>query len=65
MGTRAGMIVGNQYRFYMLNMYIKGFNQGKLGYASALGWVYIVIVAVTIGLVFKFAEHYVYYEEGR
>jgi multiple sugar transport system permease protein len=66
LGTGAGSLrIGSQYRFYMLNMYINGFTQGKLGYASALGWVYIVIVAVTIGLVYKFAEKYVYYETGR
>lgn len=51
-------------RFYLLNVYVNGFQQGRLGYASALAWVLFFISAIIVIIVYKYSERYVYYEEG-
>jgi len=51
-------------RFYLLHVYIKGFVQGRLGYASALAWVLAIISAIVVIIVYNTSEGYVYYEEG-
>ena len=51
-------------RFYLLHVYVKGFQQGRLGYASALAWVLAIISAIAVILVYNSSERYVYYEEG-
>jgi multiple sugar transport system permease protein len=52
-------------RFYLLHVYMKGFQQGRLGYASALAWVLTIISAIAVIIVYNSSERYVYYEEGR
>ena len=51
-------------RFYLLHVYMKGFQQGRLGYASALAWVLAIISAVVVIIVYNTSERFVYYEEG-
>ena len=51
-------------RFYLLHVYMKGFQQGRLGYASALAWVLTIISAIAVIIVYNSSERYVYYEEG-
>lgn len=50
-------------RFYLLNVYVAGFQQGRLGYASALAWILFFISAIIVVIIYKRSERYVYYEE--
>jgi multiple sugar transport system permease protein len=52
-----------QLRFYLLHVYITAFQQGQLGYASALAWILTIIAAVVVIIVYNSSEKYVYYEE--
>lgn len=51
-------------RFYVLHLYIMAFQEGKMGYGSALAWVLVIIAAVIVVIAFKLFERRVYYEEG-
>jgi multiple sugar transport system permease protein len=51
-------------RFYLLHVYVKAFQQGRLGYASALAWVLFLLSAIIVFIIYKRSERYVYYEEG-
>ena len=55
-GTRESL------RFYLINLWSEGFGQGRLGYASALAWVLIVLAAVVIITIFRTSGRWVYYE---
>jgi multiple sugar transport system permease protein len=60
--TRFGP--GSKYlRFYTLHIYIKAFQQGRLGYASALAWILFFISAIVVFIIYKRTERFVYYEE--
>lgn len=48
--------------FYTLYLYDKGFGDFQMGYASALAWVLLIIVAVFTALNFLAAKHWVFYE---
>ena len=55
---------GSKYlRFYLLHIYIKGFQQGRLGYASALAWILFFISAIVVFIIYNRTERFVYYEE--
>jgi len=47
--------------FYTLYLYIVGFGQLQMGYASAMAWVLLVGVAVITGALFATARYWVYY----
>jgi multiple sugar transport system permease protein len=51
-------------RFYVLHLYISAFQEGRMGYGSALAWVLVVIAAVAVIIAFNAFERRVYYEEG-
>ncbi len=51
-------------RFYVLHLYISAFQEGRMGYGSALAWVLVVIAAVAVVIAFNAFERRVYYEEG-
>jgi multiple sugar transport system permease protein len=51
-------------RFYVLHIYIMAFQEGKMGYGSALAWILVIIAAVVVVLSVKLFERRVYYEEG-
>lgn len=60
--TRSGP--GSKYlRFYLLHIYIKAFQQGRLGYASALAWILFFISAIVVFIIYNRTERFVYYEE--
>jgi len=61
-GSRGGR--GSALLFYLLNLYNEGFRNGRFGYASALAWVLVIIAAISIILLFKSSERWVYYEMG-
>ncbi len=48
--------------FYTLYLYINAFNNFQMGYASAMAWVMLLILAATSGLIFLSARRWVYYE---
>lgn len=52
----------NKTLFYQLYVYQQGFKQFKMGYASALSCVMLVIITVLTALVFKSSDAWVYYE---
>lgn len=48
--------------FYALYLYTRAFNDFQMGYASAMAWVLLVIVAFFTALVFKSSSAWVFYE---
>jgi multiple sugar transport system permease protein len=58
-GQGAG--VNNAGLFYVLNIYIQGFTELNMGYASALAWVLFLIVLLLTLLIFKSSALWVYY----
>ncbi len=64
MGGASRWGTSRHLRFYLLHVYLKAFQQGKLGYASALAWVLAIISAVTVIIIYNTSERYVYYEEA-
>lgn len=53
--------------FYTLYLYQKGFTEFRMGYASAMAWVLVVVIAIVTGIVFRTARIWVFYsgEEQR
>ena len=49
--------------FYTLYLYIKGFKQFSMGYASAMAWILLVIIAIITWLMFRVSDKWVYYNE--
>ncbi len=49
---------------YVLYMYQRGFVYFEMGYASAMAWIMLIIIAVLSALVFKSSTHWVHYESG-
>ncbi|WP_274650115.1 carbohydrate ABC transporter permease [Paenibacillus humicola] len=69
--TKAFIISGgtggpiNSTLLYSLYLYIKGFTFMEMGYASAMAWLLLVIVAAFTGLLFLSSRYWVYYSDGR
>jgi multiple sugar transport system permease protein len=61
-GTRGGP--ANATYFYVLHIYNRGFLDSEMGYASALAWVFFVIVMAFTALQFWAQKHWVHYEGG-
>ena len=59
-GSRGG--TSDSLLFYLINLWNEGFRNGRLGYASALGWVLIIVAAIAILVLFRTADRWVYYE---
>lgn len=49
--------------FYTLYLYQKGFAQFDMGYASALAWLLVVIIAVFTAINFFAAKYWVFYDD--
>lgn len=49
--------------FYTLYLYIKGFRQFEMGYASAMAWVLLVIVGTITAFMFGVVQKLVYYDD--
>lgn len=54
----------NASLFYILNVYNQAFTDNSMGYAAALAWILFLIVALCVGIVFRFSNRWVYYEGG-
>ena len=48
--------------FYALYLYRRAFAYFDMGYASAMAWVLLIIIAAVTALVFKSSQYWVYYE---
>jgi multiple sugar transport system permease protein len=59
-GTQGG--VGGSLRFYLINLWNQGFRNGRMGYASALAWILVLMAAVIILVIFRTSNRWVYYE---
>jgi len=66
--TQAFIITGGTGRpldttlFYALYLYKRAFENYQMGYASAMAWVMLVVVALLTAIVFWTSSHWVYYE---
>ena len=49
--------------FYTLYLYIRAFRQFSMGYASAMAWVLLVIIALITRVLFIIADKWVYYDD--
>jgi multiple sugar transport system permease protein len=69
--TKAYIISGgsggpiNSTLLYSLYLYIKGFSFMEMGYAAAMAWVLLVIIAVFTALLFLSSRYWVFYSDGR
>ncbi|MCL2266782.1 MAG: sugar ABC transporter permease [Treponema sp.] len=52
----------NSTLFYALYVYMRGFRTLEMGYASALAWVLVLIVAAFTAIIFKTQDRWVHYE---
>lgn len=62
-GTGGFFSPSSELRFFLVHVYTVAFREGKLGLASALAWIFILISGVVTFGIFHFAERRVYYEE--
>jgi multiple sugar transport system permease protein len=58
--TRGGPL--DETLFYSLYLYEKGFQSFEMGYASAMAWVLLAMIALTTLALFKGVGRFVYYE---
>ncbi len=49
--------------FYSLYLYIEAFANFRMGYASALAWILLVIIAIFTAIAFGTSKYWVYYED--
>lgn len=47
---------------YIMYLFRRAFNFYEMGYASALAWILLAIIAIITVIIFKTAPHWVYYE---
>ena len=50
--------------FYTLYLFEVGFQDFRMGYASAMAWVLLAVIAVVTAIVFRTAKLWVFYEDG-
>lgn len=64
--TQAFIVTGGRpldtTLFYALYLYRRGFETYEMGYASAMAWVMLVVIAILTALVFWSSSRWVYYE---
>ncbi|RKN39646.1 carbohydrate ABC transporter permease [Micromonospora endolithica] len=49
---------------YTLNLYISGFTNLEMGYASAMAWVFLLAIAVITAIFFSTGRFWVHYSDG-
>jgi multiple sugar transport system permease protein len=49
--------------FYTLYLYINGFKQFKMGYASAMAWVLLLLIGLITAAMFGIGKKWVYYDD--
>ncbi|HLV09066.1 MAG TPA: sugar ABC transporter permease, partial [Halanaerobiales bacterium] len=58
--TRGGPM--GETNFMVLYIYDKAFTGSQMGYASAMSWALLLLIAVVTGLIFWSSKYWVYYE---
>jgi multiple sugar transport system permease protein len=53
----------NSTLYYTLYLYQKGFTQFDMGYAAAMAWVLLLVIALVTSLIFVTSGKWVYYQE--
>lgn len=48
--------------FYALYIYENGFQYYRMGYASALSWIMLIVIAIITAIIFKTSDYWVFYE---
>nr|WP_218618092.1 sugar ABC transporter permease [Cryptosporangium aurantiacum] len=51
--------------FYTLYLYQRGFTDFRMGYASAMAWVLLIVIAVVTALIFRSARLWVFYTDDK
>ncbi|CAM3844991.1 sugar ABC transporter permease [Cohnella lubricantis] len=51
--------------FYTLYLYLEGFAYFNMGYASALAWIILAIIALLTGIIFATSRYWVFYGDGK
>ncbi|MGC4806910.1 carbohydrate ABC transporter permease [Micromonospora sp. DT233] len=49
---------------YTLNLYIKGFTDLEMGYASAMAWVFLLAIGIITAIFFSTGRFWVHYSDG-
>lgn len=49
--------------FYTLYLYLEGFTRFNMGYAAAMGWILLAIIAIFTALNFLFSKYWVFYND--
>jgi len=68
--TSAYVIGGGQggpvdaTKVYTLNLYLEGFGESHIGYASALAWVFLLAIGVLTVVIFSTGRFWVHYGDG-
>ncbi len=52
----------NSTLFYTVYLYRRGFKYYEMGYASAMAWLLLLVIAVLTILIFRSSDYWVYYE---
>jgi multiple sugar transport system permease protein len=50
--------------FYTLYLYMQGFGNFRMGYASAMGWILLIIIGFFTALAFLSSRYWVHYEDS-
>jgi len=58
-GGKGGIM--DSLLFYTLYIYNEGFGNMRMGYASALSWIFVLIVGIFTSLAFKLSSRYIHY----
>ncbi len=54
----------NRTLLYILYVFRKGFTDYRMGYASALAWILLVMVGIITAIIFRTSSYWVFYETG-
>ena len=54
----------NKSLFFTIYMFREAFSYQKMGYASALSWIYFLIISLCTFIIFKTSQRWVHYEIG-
>ncbi|WP_307322283.1 carbohydrate ABC transporter permease [Evansella vedderi] len=54
----------NSTLFYTLYLYQKGFSFFEMGYASAMAWLLLIVIALLTAIIFFSSKYWVHYEYG-
>ncbi|HET8847034.1 MAG TPA: sugar ABC transporter permease, partial [Ktedonobacteraceae bacterium] len=55
----------NSTLFYTLYVYTKGFGDLQMGYASAMSWFLLLVIALFTALAFLTSRYWVFYQDER